>query len=504
MSTSSPRHPGGPTAQESAAPKSIALPKILGVADGVAIALSNVSPVVSIGVGLGTIGAVIGVAGLPAVFLLAFLPIAGIAFAFAKLNEYDRNCGTTYVWVGKVLGPWWGYIIGWVMLASSIIFLAYAAPLAGDYGLQTLVAFGVDGVAALNPGLYQLVATVTGVVLLAGLTWLAACGIDICAKYQKVLVVIEAGTVAFFCGWALLDGDAAEFSWSWFSPTVFPSPSVLAAGLVLSVYMYWGWEAAFAVTEETADRRASSRGGFTTLLIVLALFLFASVSFQKAITPEELVEHGASALPYLGGKLAGPVGAAVATGVLFLCVVSCIQSVLIGVARGALAMGRDGVLGTVWTKLHPRRATPARGTAIIALISGVLAFVSLGLGTVNTIIVGSVTAVGILVSFSYALTGIASAVLFFRRALGNPRMLVTAVIVPLLSGLVLAGLGSYLAYLNWTGTDSFAFDAANGRFLTVLPIAILVIGIPLGMWKKYVRKSPYFIPGAERVDPPQH
>ncbi|MEU6263590.1 APC family permease [Saccharopolyspora shandongensis] len=504
MSASSPRHPDGPTTPESATPQAVALPKILGVGDGIAIALSNISPVLSIGIGLGSIAAAIGVPGLPAVFLLAFPPIAGIALAYAKLNAHDHNCGAAYAWVGNVLGPLWGYLIGWIILATNIIFLAYATPLAGDYGLQTLASFGVDAVANLQTGTHQIVGTVVGVVLLAGLAWLATRGVDICAKYQKVLVIIEFSAVAFFCGLALLAGEKTAFSWSWFSPAAFPSPSVLATGLVLSVYMFWGWEAAFGVTEETTDKRTSSRVGFATLLIVLALFLFASVSIQRATTPDELVQHGLTVLPYIGGNLAGPVGAAVATGVLFLCIVSCIQSVLIGVARQALAMARDGVLGPTWAKLHPKRMTPARGTVIVGLISAALAFVSLALGTVSTIIIGSVTAVGILVSFYYALTGIASAVHFFPRAHGNLRTLVAAVIVPLLSAFVLACLGAYLAYVNWNSADSFAFDAANGRFLTVLPIAILVLGIPLALWKKYVRKSPHFRPGngREQATPP--
>jgi amino acid transporter len=469
------------------------LPKVLGVTDGVAIALSNISPTLSIGIGVGAIGATIACPGLPILFILAFLPIVGIALAYAKLNRRDPNCGAAYVWAGKALGPAWGYLIGWVIIASNLLFLAYMIPLTGDYGLTSLSTLGVHSVAGLRTAdPHTVVATVIGLVLLTGLTLLAVRGVELAARVQKVLVVCEAGTVAFFCCWALVAGHKTAFSWSWFSPTVFPSAKTLATGIVLSVFIYWGWEAAFAVTEENSDRRTSSRSGFTAVFIVLGLFVLAAVAFQKATTPAELAANGASALPYIGGELGGSTGAAVTTTILFLCIVSCVQSVVIAMARQTLAMGRDGVLGPLWARLHPAHGTPAAGTIAITVLAAAIALVSLRLGSVETIVVGTVTAVGILVALYYALTGVACAAVFARTAGRDAREWLTGVVVPLISGLVLAALGVYLGYQQWTSTNTLAFNAANGRFLTIMPLAVLALGIPFGLWTKYGRKAPYF------------
>jgi hypothetical protein len=38
----------------------------------------------------------------------------------------------------------------------------------------------------------------------------------------------------------------------------------------------------------------------------------------------------------------------------------------------------------------------------------------------------------------------------------------------------------------------FAFDAENGKFLVVVPIAIIAAGLVVSAWSKWVRKAPYF------------
>lgn len=72
--------------------------------DGVAIAASSTAATTSIGIGLGVTAGVVGL-HLPAIMLLAFLPILGIAGAYSRLNRVEPNAGNGYVWVGRSLTP---------------------------------------------------------------------------------------------------------------------------------------------------------------------------------------------------------------------------------------------------------------------------------------------------------------------------------------------------------------------------------------------------------------
>lgn len=111
------------------------LRRSLGVVDGVAIAASSTAATTSIGIGMGALAATVGLQA-PAILLVAFLPILGIASAYARLNRSEPNMGSGYVWVGKSLGPWPGFITGWVTLIGTVIFMAYTSAVTGSVFLQ--------------------------------------------------------------------------------------------------------------------------------------------------------------------------------------------------------------------------------------------------------------------------------------------------------------------------------------------------------------------------------
>jgi amino acid transporter len=115
-----PRRPADPR-PDAAAPQR--LRTSVGVTGTAVIAMANTAPTLSIGIGLGLISLDAG-AAVPAMVLLAVLPILGIALAFSRLNRAERNLGASYTWVGRTLSPWLGFQCGWVNLVGSTIYLA--------------------------------------------------------------------------------------------------------------------------------------------------------------------------------------------------------------------------------------------------------------------------------------------------------------------------------------------------------------------------------------------
>jgi hypothetical protein len=61
------------------------------------------------------------------------------------------------------------------------------------------------------------------------------------------------------------------------------------------------------------------------------------------------------------------------------------------------------------------------------------------------------------------------------------------------------GLGGFLAVSDWQAGTGFALNAQNGRFLAVVPLAVVAVGLALSAWAKWVRRSPYFLPGGSRA-----
>ncbi|WP_225825786.1 APC family permease [Streptomyces naphthomycinicus] len=479
------------------------LRRSLGVVDGVAVAASSTAATTSIGIGLGVTASVVG-PHLPAIMLLAFLPVLAIAGAYGRLNRVEPNAGNGYVWVGRSLSPWLGFTVGWVNIVASVAFLAYTTAvtgsaliqLAGRAGLHRIGSLGLDPDSTAQT-------TALGVVVLAVVTVTAVTGVRTAARLQTWLLVFEYAVLLGFCGYGIATGPH-PFSLSWFDPFAIPSATALSQGLLLSVFCYWGFEAAFTVTEEVRDPRDASRAGLITLVTMLGLFLLGSVAFQRVLSEEELAGHGAQGLAYYGDRLAGEPLAALPLVALMFSAVASLQAGVIPTARGAFAMSRDRTLGPVWSRVSARYGTPAAGTLLIGALAVAVAAGALVIPRLADMIMATVNAVGIVVAVSYALTALAAAVRFRSLLRTDRRQALRAVLLPALGALALLALGGYLGWSFYTSADHLEVSADNGWFLLLMPLVMIMSGVVVAGWAKWVRKSPYFRTGAGTdADAPQ-
>ncbi|WP_052864539.1 APC family permease [Streptomyces niger] len=477
----------------------------LGVKDGVAIAASSTAATTSIGIGMGTLA---GYAGrqTPALLILAFLPILGIALSYARLNRSEPNCGNGYTWVGRSIGPWPGFLTGWVVTVGNVIFMAYTGAITGSVLLQFLNKLGAHTVfgVALDPN-STATSTVIGLVALVVVTLTAVTGVRSATRLQLWLLVFEYAVLLVFCAWGLAAGDQ-PFSFSWLNPFEIGSATSLAQGMVLAVFLYWGWDAAFTVNEETKAAGDAARGGLLALAVMLALFVFAAVSFQRVLGNGELVRNGPQALTFLGTHLAPEPWASLPLAALMCSAFASLQSSVIPTARGLLAMGRDRTLGPVWTKVSPRFGTPAVGTVLIMAIAAAVAVLALGIPQLNEMILAAVNSIGLVVSLYYGLTALACALRFRADLRAGPRAALTGVVIPATSGLLLFGLGGYLAHHYATMSDRFEARPDNGWFMLLVPGLIIASGLAVAARAKWGRRSPYFVTGrgtdAEAIDLP--
>ena len=126
----------------------------VGMLSSVVIGIASTAPAYSLAVTLGLIVVVAGI-GLksPAIMLVSFVPMILIASSYYYLNKADPDCGTTFSWVTRAIGPRTGWVTGWVMVAADIIVMASLAQITGTYffllfGLQQpreLALLGDDG-----------------------------------------------------------------------------------------------------------------------------------------------------------------------------------------------------------------------------------------------------------------------------------------------------------------------------------------------------------------------
>ena len=99
------------------------------------------------------------------------------------------------------------------------------------------------------------------------MTTIVVIGIELSARTQVGLLAAEIVTLALFAVVALVKvyagdagPDAVDPSLSWINPFAL-SASEISAGMLLAVFIYWGWDTTATVNEETEDpaRRRAKR-----------------------------------------------------------------------------------------------------------------------------------------------------------------------------------------------------------------------------------------------------
>src|SRR6516162_2479018 len=220
----------------------------LGLISSVVIAVSSTAPAYSMAATLGLIVAVVGVHS-PGTLIASFLPMLCIAYAFRELNKVDPDCGTTFTWTARAFGPRAGWMGGWGLIAADVIVMASLAQIAGRYFMQLV---GLQGAGTVW-------VTVAGVAFIALLTGVCYRGIEVSARLQQALLIIEVGALAVFAVVALVKAGtghalpgAAHPTAAWLSPWT-GSFGSLSNSFLLAVFIYWGWDCCLSVNEETKD-----------------------------------------------------------------------------------------------------------------------------------------------------------------------------------------------------------------------------------------------------------
>lgn len=144
----------------------------IGFVSNVVIGVASTAPGYSLAATLGFVIAVpgIGIAS-PAIFIVAFLPMLFIATAYYYMNRADPDCGTTFSWVTRAMGPYLGWMGGWGIAAAGTIVMANLGQIAGLYTFLLL-----DWQSAADS---TFAVTLLGVVFILVMTWICVIGIEL-------------------------------------------------------------------------------------------------------------------------------------------------------------------------------------------------------------------------------------------------------------------------------------------------------------------------------------
>jgi APA family basic amino acid/polyamine antiporter len=373
----------------------------------------------------------------PAVVLS--MVVAAIGCAFAGLCYSEFSCmipvaGSAYTYAYATLGEWIAWIIGWDLVLEyavgaatvSISWSAYVVSLLNDFGLTLPAQFLAGPFEPVHvPGGpdIQGVVNLPAMFIVVCISLLLMLGIQESARINGIIVVIKLTVVVVFIllGWAYINPSnytpfipANEGEFGRFGI------SGIMAGAGTIFFAYIGFDAVSTAAQEAKNpKRDMPIGIIGSLVICTILYVLFSHVMTGIVNYKDLgvaapVAVAVDKTPYAFLKMLVKFG-------IISGFTSVILVMLLGQSRVFYSMSRDGLVGRLFSDIHPKFQTPWRSNLLFCLFVAPLG------GFLPLKVVGHMTSIGTLFAFVIVCAG----VLVMRRTHPNtPRPFKTP-LVPL-------------------------------------------------------------------------
>jgi amino acid transporter len=310
-------------------------------------------------------------------WILGLLIVLLGAFCYAELGAAFPKAGGPYVYLGRGLGPLWGFLFGWMssflerpvgmatLAAGFVRFLGFLFPLVdtplfschiGRYEFifttaQPIAALIVVIVTAVNFFSVQMGGAIQ--VLLTSL------------KMATILAIVAAGVMLGTKHAGSTPPAMTSFTWG--------TVGALLTALVPAMWAYNGFNDLGDLGEEIIKPQKNiPRAIILGLLTVGALYLMANVVYFHVLPFAQVVasQHVASDVVQ---SLSGSRGAAWLTIAMAVSALGALHVVVLTGARIPYAMARDGLFFRFAGRLHPSFRTPTGALVFLGSIAALLA-----------------------------------------------------------------------------------------------------------------------------------
>ena len=275
----------------------------------------------------------------------------------------------------------------------------------------------------------------------------------------------------------------------------------MSSGLLLAIFIYWGWDTAVSVNEETEDATETpGRAAVASTFLLLAIYVVVSVAAQAFHGTDFLNNNSDDVLGALGKDVLGSPWDKLLIIAVLTSAAASTQTTILPTTRATLSMASHGALPRTFAKIHPRHLTPSVGTIWMTVVS-IVVFVVLNTVSSN-ILADSVTATGFGIAFYYGLTGLACPWFFRRELFKSARNFFLVGLLPLLGGVILFAILGDSGYEAWNPANSSTGNLGLG-ISPPLAMALLglLIGIVILVAQRIVAPEPFFRWKTEVADP---
>jgi APA family basic amino acid/polyamine antiporter len=299
------------------------------------------------------------------------------AFCYAELGAAFPKAGGPYVYLGRGLGPLWGFLFGWMssflerpvamatLAAGFVRFLEFLFPAVGTPIFASRIA-GYDFAFTTAQPLAALV-----VVVVTAINYFS---VRMSGAIQVLLTILKVATILVVVAGGLLYGSGHAAATAAVVPTLkFGTITAVLTALVPAMWAYNGFNDLGDLGEEiVSPQKNIPRAIVLGLLTVAGLYLMANVTYFHVLSFESVAasHHVASDVVK---SFAGSRGAVWLTIAMALSALGALHVVVLTGARIPYAMARDGVFFQFANRVHPASRAPSGALAFLGLIAAALA-----------------------------------------------------------------------------------------------------------------------------------
>ncbi|MBT2625565.1 amino acid permease [Bacillus sp. ISL-32] len=355
--------------------KSKSLPRSLSAFDLVLLGIGCV-----IGTGIFVITGTVAATGAgPALilsFILAGLACALAAFCYAEFSSSIPVSGSVYTYSYATLGELLAFLIGWDLMLEYVIALAAVATGWSSYFQSLLAGFHLHIPAALtgapgsSPGA---VFNLPAAVIILIITAIVGRGVKESTRFNNVIVLMKIAIILLFIIVGI--GYVKPDNWSPFMP--FGINGVVASAATV-FFAYLGFDAVSNASEEVKNPQKNMPIGIIGALAICTILYIAVSLVLTGMMPYTQLNVGdpvSFALKFVGqNQLAGIISVGAIVGIT-----TVMLALLYAQVRLTFAMSRDGLLPSLFAKVHPTFKTPFQNTWLTGIVAaGIAGFINLG------------------------------------------------------------------------------------------------------------------------------
>ena len=377
-------------------------------------------------------------------FVIAAIACGFAGLCYAEFASMISVSGSAYTYAYATLGKLFAWIIGWDLIleylfgASSVAvgWSGYVCSFLKDFGIIipasfSSAPFGYD----VHTGWYLTgaIVNVPAILVIVVMTILLILGIKESATFNNIIVVIKVGVILLFIGFGIFfinfknmvpfippnTGHFGEYGFSGI---------LRGAGVIFFAYI--GFDVVSTAAQEVKNPKRDMPIGIlgslaivTILYILVAFVITGLVSYTKLNVPDPIAvaidaagEHLFWLRPIIKiGAIAG--------------LSSVVLLLLYGQSRIFFTMARDGMLPSVFARVHHNYRTPY----ITTIVVGVAAVIFSGLFPIG--ILGEMVSIGTLLAFVIVCVGVL-VLRYTRPKLHRPFKTPWVPFVPIMGALV--------------------------------------------------------------------